>query len=97
MALTQQQKKRLRGLGHRLRPVVMVGHAGLSQALLAEFDRALEHHELMKVKIQAGDRAARQAFMEALRRHSGAELVQHTGNMGLLFKRRARHSRFATL
>ena len=51
MSLTEQQKKRLRGMGHNLKPVILVGAGGLSESLLEEFDRSLAHHELMKIKI----------------------------------------------
>ncbi|MGD2076463.1 MAG: YhbY family RNA-binding protein [Gammaproteobacteria bacterium] len=97
MPLTERQKKTLRGLGHQLKPVILVGAGGLSPPLLDEFDRSLEHHELMKVKIKLGDRETRDALLDRLCRRSGAELVQRTGNIGLLFRRRRRDSRFSTL
>jgi RNA-binding protein len=82
MPLTEQQKKTLRGLGHTLKPVILVGAGGLSPSLLEEFERSLDHHELMKVKVSAGDRA---------------ELVQRVGNVGLLFRRRRNKSKFTAL
>ena len=97
MPLTEQQKKRLRGLGHDVKPVILVGAGGLSASLLEEFDRSLEHHELMKVKISLGDRALRDAALQQLCERSGAELVQRVGNIGLLFKKRAKKSRFDAL
>ena len=97
MPLTEQQKKTLRGLGHTLKPVVLVGAGGLSQSLLDEFERSLEHHELMKVKVSAGDRAERDAIIETLCEHGGAELVQRVGNVGLLFRRRRNKSKFSAL
>jgi RNA-binding protein len=51
----------------------------------------------MKVKIKLGDRETRDALLDRLCRRSGAELVQRTGNIGLLFRRRRRDSRFSTL
>jgi RNA-binding protein len=97
MQLTEEQKKRLRGLGHRLKPVVMVGAGGLSVSLLEEFDRSLAHHELMKVKVSVGDRDERDRVISALCEHSQAELVQRVGNVALLFLRREKDSRFAAL
>ena len=85
--LTEHQKKHLRGLGHKLRPVIMIGDAGLSTSLLEEYERTLEHHELIKVKIRAGDRAARDGIIDDLCEKSGAELVQRIGNTALLFRR----------
>ena len=51
MKLTESQKKHLRGLGHPLKPVIMVGDAGLTGALMAEFKTTIEHHELIKVRV----------------------------------------------
>jgi RNA-binding protein len=97
MALTEQQKKTLRGLGHTLKPVILVGSGGLSRSLLEELERSLEHHELMKVKVSAGDRTQRDALIAELCQHSGAELVQRVGNVGLLFRRRRNKSKFTAL
>ena len=97
MSLTEQQKKRLRGLGHKLKPVIIVGAGGLSESLLEEFERSLDHHELMKVKVNIGDREARDAIIQTLCQHSGAELVQRIGNVGLLFLKKDKGSRFAAL
>ena len=51
MALSEAQKKYLRGLGHKLKPVVMVAEAGLTDAVVSEFETALNHHELVKIKL----------------------------------------------
>ena len=96
MPLAEQQKKTLRGLGHALKPVILVGAGGLSPALLEEFERSLEHHE-MKVKVNTGDRAQRDALIAELCQHSRAELVQRVGNVGLLFRRRRNKSKFTAL
>ena len=97
MPLTEQEKKRLRGFGHKLKPVVTVGAGGLSGPLLEEFERSLEHHELMKVKVTRGDRDERDSIIRALCEHGSAELVQRIGNIGLLFRKRKQNSRFAAL
>ena len=46
--------KQLRGIGHRLNPIIMVGGNGLTPTLIEETARALTDHELIKVKIPAG-------------------------------------------
>lgn len=97
MSLTEGQKKKLRGLGHKLKPVVTIGSAGLSDAVLEEFLRSLDHHELMKVKLSVGDRDNRDEILRSLCSHASAELVQRIGNIGLLFRKRRKHSRFAAL
>jgi RNA-binding protein len=97
MPLTERQKKRLRGLGHKLKPVIIVGSAGITAPLLEEFDRSIEHHELMKVKLSLGNRALRDAAIAQLCEHSGAELVQRVGNVALLLKQKKKNSKFAAL
>ena len=76
----------LRGLGHQLKPLVMVGDAGLSDAVLAEFESTLDHHELIKVRIRVGDRDARDAIIDKLCDTSSAVLVQRIGNIALLYR-----------
>jgi len=97
MPLTEQQKKRLRGLGHKLKPVITVGTGGLSDSLLEEFENSLEHHELMKVKVNTGDRDKRDTTIRALCEYSGAQLIQRVGNIGLLFRKKKKNSKFAAL
>jgi RNA-binding protein len=97
MSLTEQQKKRLRGLGHKLKPVITVGTGGLSDSLLEEFERSLEYHELMKIKVNTGDRSERDTAIGALCEYSGAQLIQRVGNVGLLFRKKNKNSKFAAL
>ncbi len=84
--LSDHQKKHLRGLGHKLKPVIMVGDSGLSTPLLEEFERTLDHHELIKVSVRVGDRKARDSIIEQLCDDSGAELVQRIGNTALVYR-----------
>jgi RNA-binding protein len=86
MTLTESQKKYLRGLGHGLKPVVMVGDAGLTDAVLAEFSSCLEHHELIKVRVKVGDRSERDSIISRLCESAQAQLVQRIGNMALLYR-----------
>ncbi|MEJ2644845.1 MAG: ribosome assembly RNA-binding protein YhbY [Gammaproteobacteria bacterium] len=87
MALTERQKRHLRGLGHGLKPVVIIGGAGLTEAVLRELALSLDHHELLKVRVNAGDRADRERMIGELCTHTGAELVQRVGHVALIFKR----------
>lgn len=87
MALTNPQLRYLRGLAHGLSPVIMVGAKGLTDALVAELEGALDHHELVKVRISAGDRAARDAIAAQLAERTGAEKVQRIGNVLSLYRR----------
>lgn len=87
MALTERQRKTLRGLGHQLHPIVRIGDKGLTAAVAAELEQALTHHELIKVSVRAGDREARSALISDLCNNSGATLVQRIGNVALVFRR----------
>jgi len=84
--LSERQRRHLRGLAHALKPVVRLGNAGLTPAVRAETDRALEDHELIKVKAAGGDRAARDALFAALARDTGSALVHRIGNVAVLYR-----------
>jgi RNA-binding protein len=86
MKLSEPQKKYLRGLGHALKPLIIVGESGLSDSLLAEYESTLDHHELVKVRVRVGDRAARDDVIEKLRSASSAALIQRVGNVALLYR-----------
>ncbi|NCT68433.1 MAG: ribosome assembly RNA-binding protein YhbY [Rhodanobacteraceae bacterium] len=87
MPLSSSQKRYLRGFAHALNPVILVGQKGVTPALLKELDGALEHHELIKVKLADDDRESRAASIEQIREHSGAELVQTIGKIACFYKR----------
>ena len=87
MNLSENQKKHLRGLGHKLKPVLMIGDAGLSDAVLNELDSTIKHHERIKVKIRVGERAARDEIIDAMCNRSGAALVTRIGNVALIYRR----------
>jgi len=86
MKLSEAQKKYLRGLGHGLKPLIIVGESGLSASLMSEFEATLSHHELIKVSVRVGDRKARDAIIEQLCTVGSAALVQRVGNMALLYR-----------
>ncbi len=86
MILKDKQIKFLRKKGHALKPVVRVGNAGLSEAVLSELGLALEHHELLKVKIHCGDREERDALIEEICKRSDASLVQKIGHVALIYR-----------
>lgn len=86
MKLTDAQRKFLRRRGHALKPVVTIGAARVTDAVLAELNNALEHHELIKIRIRAEDRAERNALLDRLLRESGAALVQRVGHIALVYR-----------
>ena len=86
MSLSQAERKFLRGRGHALKPVVIVGGAGLTDAVLTELEGALSHHELVKVSLRIGNRERRDALLDELLDKSKATLLQRIGNMALLYR-----------
>ncbi|MCG5493200.1 ribosome assembly RNA-binding protein YhbY [Ectothiorhodospira variabilis] len=84
---TPQQIKHLRTLAHDKKPVVSLGRHGLTDAVLEELDIALNHHELIKVKVGVGNRELRDQVVAQLCERSGATLVQRIGNIATLFRR----------
>ncbi len=87
MALTERQKKYLRRLGHALRPIVLVGQRGLTQNVADELGRALEHHELVKLRARVGGREDRDALLAELARLTASEQVYRIGNVALFYKK----------
>ena len=86
-SLTEKQKQHLRGLGHKLKPVVMIGNAGYTPAIRNELDLSLTRHELLKVRVSVGDREARNELINQLCAETTAQLVQRIGNIALLYRR----------
>ena len=86
--LSNAQKRYLRGLAHALKPVLLVGAKGVTPAVLAELGEVLEQHELVKVKVAAEDREARDAAIEALVTGVDAALVGRIGHVAILYRRR---------
>ena len=86
IALTSAQARFLRGHAHGLKAILQVGGKGISAALVAEVEDALEHHELIKVKVAAEDRDARDALVGELARCADAALVQRIGHTAILYR-----------
>lgn len=84
--LTASQSRFLRGQAHDLKALLQVGGKGVTPALLAEIDGALEHHELIKVKVAGEDRAARDAMIQAIADGTHAALVQRIGHTAILYR-----------
>ena len=84
--LTTARRSELRAKAHGLAPVVMIGDRGLSDSVVAEVDRALKAHELIKVKAATDDREARAAWMAELCERLGAQSVQVIGKMLVIWR-----------
>ncbi|WP_116472455.1 ribosome assembly RNA-binding protein YhbY [Zobellella maritima] len=86
MTLNNKQKQYLKGLAHSLKPVVLLGQHGLTEGVLAEIELALNHHELIKVKVAAEDREVKTLIMDAIVRETNAIKVQTIGHVLTLYR-----------
>lgn len=86
MALTKTQEKFLRALAHKRKPIVWIGHQGLTGNVLTELETALAYHELIKVKLRVVDRELRDAMILELCAKTGAVSVQRIGNIVSLYR-----------
>lgn len=84
--LTGKQIRYLRGLGHHLNPVVMIGRSELSDAVLRTTEEALNIHELIKVKLQEGCELDRREAAAELATRTGAQVAQVLGKTFLLYR-----------
>ena len=88
MALTAKQRQFLKGLAHPLSPVVRVGKGRLKPSVVAETNRSLEAHELIKVRIESDDAAERREIAERLAAETESELAGTVGKVGILYRAR---------
>ncbi|MFP4154738.1 MAG: ribosome assembly RNA-binding protein YhbY [Halothiobacillaceae bacterium] len=87
MTLTRDQQKFLKAQAHHLKPVVLLGQHGLTDAVLAEINEALRVHELIKVRIPGQSREDKQAIAAQIARDCDAETVQTVGHVLTLYRR----------
>ncbi|ATR84815.1 ribosome assembly RNA-binding protein YhbY [Pseudomonas defluvii] len=87
MPLTQEQKKQYKSIGHDLKPVLIVAGNGLTEGVLAELERALSDHELIKIKLNLNEREERAEVIAELCKAGRAELVQTIGKMALIYRK----------
>lgn len=86
LELTPQQRKYLKAQAHNLKPVVMIGAGGLSEAVLKEVERSLAAHELIKIRVLNDDRSEREAWLQEVCARLGCAPVQHIGKLLLVYK-----------
>ncbi|WP_371189295.1 ribosome assembly RNA-binding protein YhbY [Thalassotalea maritima] len=86
MNLSKKQITYLKGLAHNLKPVVLLGANGLTEGVIAEIDAALNHHELIKVKIPTDDREVKQLIVDAIVRETNAVKVQTIGKTLIIYR-----------
>ncbi len=86
LTLTSRDRTQLKARAHHLKPIVRVGQAGLSDAFVAEVDRALAHHELIKVRIDGDDRQARELAADEVCARTQSASVQRVGKILVLWR-----------
>jgi RNA-binding protein len=85
--LSKDKKRSFVLQSHALKPVVMIGNKGLTENVLAEIDIALNHHELIKIKI-AADRDSREILIQEIIQKTGAELIQSIGQTASIYRKK---------
>jgi RNA-binding protein len=85
--LTSSQRKALKARAHKLEPVVQIGAKGLTDDVVAEIERALKAHELIKVRAGGLERDARDEALSSIREKTGADTVQQVGKVFVLFRK----------
>jgi RNA-binding protein len=84
--LTEKQRRHLRGLAHSLKPVILIGNAGISAGVLAETQRALGDHELIKVRLPGLPRDQRDGALLDLAARTASALVGRIGHVAILYR-----------
>ena len=86
LKLNSEQRSQLRSLAHSLDPVVMIGDAGLTDAVLKEIDVSLNAHELIKIRVFGDDRQARLDMLESICSQMEAAPIQHIGKLLVIYR-----------
>jgi putative YhbY family RNA-binding protein len=93
LSLTVSERRDLKARAHALSPIVMIGNAGLTEAVLKEIAASLKIHELIKIKVMSDERAQREAMLEAICTRLDAAPVQPSADPASINPiRRARSS-----
>ena len=86
MQLSEKQRRHLKGLAHPLKPVILMGNAGLTEAVIAATAAALADHELIKVRLPGMDRDDRDAALALLAERTGSAMVTRIGHVAVLYR-----------
>jgi len=86
LELTSAERRELRARAHALRPVVIVGDAGLSTAVLNEIHKNLGSHELIKIRVYSGEHALRDQLLREICATLHAAPVQHIGKVLVVYR-----------
>ena len=87
MEMNTKQIKHLKSLGHKLKPIVTIGQHGMKESINNELEIALDYHQLVKLKVNVGDRDARDALVQQILDTHKVLLIQRVGNVALLYRK----------
>lgn len=87
MTPNKKQLRHLKSMCHALKPVIRIGQKGITESVIAEFEIALAHHELIKIKVGLADREERKQAISRLAIDHEANIIQQIGQIAVLFKR----------
>lgn len=87
MPISQEQKKHFQAIGHHLKPIVTIAKNGLSENVIAELERALKDHELIKIKLSVNSPEDRKELVEEICHTAQCEAVQVIGKTALIYKK----------
>ncbi len=82
-------KQELKGRAHHLKPIIIIGSEGLTPGVHNEIDRALNDHELIKIRVNANDREERKALTTMITEHHRAELIGSIGHIFIIYRKKA--------
>ena len=91
-----QIRKKLRAKAHSLKPVIMIGQNGLTETVLAEINLALDHHELIKMRVRAADRETAKQIIADACLQTEAELIQSIGQIAVLYRKNTNSNPLST-
>ncbi|QIK39109.1 ribosome assembly RNA-binding protein YhbY [Caldichromatium japonicum] len=86
MPISPKQRRWLKQRAHHLKPVVLIGQRGLTEAVLAEIERALDDHELIKIRLGALETEDRLAVIDHICQKTGSELIQRIGHIAAFYR-----------
>jgi len=84
--ISKDKKKYLRSLLHSRNVIIWIGQNGLTGNVMNEIETALNHHELIKIRVRTGESEDRDKLLELICKNSGAEFVQKIGNIISLYR-----------
>jgi len=88
MPLTPKTRQQLKAKAHSLKPIILIGNKGLTEAVHKEIDIALHDHELIKIRIQTNDRELRRELFAIISETNHAEIVQMIGSIGVFYRQK---------